>query len=53
MPVRVTYHELKECFWALYVERKGATAEVVKWFCDTLQDSGRGGNEETGNNAGE
>ena len=45
MPVLVTYDELKEGFWALHAEKKGATAEVVKWCCNTLEDSGYGGNE--------
>ena len=29
--------------WALRVDRKGASKEVVKWCCDKLEDSGYNG----------
>ena len=43
MPIIVAYDELKEGFWALHAGTKGANAEVIKWSCDTLEDSGYGG----------
>ena len=43
MPVLVAYDELKEAMWALQVDKKGAESEVVKWCCDTLEDSGDAG----------
>ena len=38
--VLVAYDENKDAFWALKIDKKGATKEVVKWCCDKLEDSG-------------
>ena len=40
MPILVVYDELREGFWALDADKKGANSEVIKWCCDTLEDSG-------------
>lgn len=47
MPILVTYDELKEGCWALSAGKKGASAEVINWCCDTLADSGYGGSDVT------
>ena len=36
----VVYDDNLDAFWALRVDKKGASKEVVKWCCDKLEDSG-------------
>ena len=44
LPILVACYELKEGLGALQVDKKGATLELVKWCCDTFEDSGYAGN---------
>ena len=41
--VLVVYDDNLEAFWALRVDKKGASKEVVKWCFDKLEDSGYAG----------
>ena len=41
--VLVVYDDYMGAFWALRVEKKGSSMDVVKWCCDKLEDSGYAG----------